>query len=184
MKFGRENLLHKKWFDSFKFPKIQTFPTEVKFVEQCPKCGVWLFEVDPRTETEKCYNCGYERKIKDIKEYYRNKDVTYKLTLISHRRLVNQEEAFYFCFSLDQYTGESAASLKEFAMKIKEIDIESLEFHFQRGDFEKWIIGIFRDKKLAEEISNLRKKSSFGESLRNQLHNIILTRSREMKIKS
>jgi len=85
-------------------------------------------------------------------------------------RTLPREKAFYFFTSIGNYTGESAASLKEFMDKINEVNVKSLEFHFYRGDFEKWIAEVLEDKELAEEIRKLQRISLAGNALRNQLY--------------
>ncbi|MEM1589526.1 MAG: DUF5752 family protein [Candidatus Bathyarchaeia archaeon] len=85
-------------------------------------------------------------------------------------KTVPREKAFYFFTSIGNYTGESASSLKEFMEKIGEIDIKSLEFHFHRGDFEKWVSEVLEDATLAEEIRKLKATGLAGEDLRNQLY--------------
>jgi len=51
-----------------------------------------------------------------------------------------------------------------------------LEFHFHRGDFEKWVTETIADKELAEQIKKLQDQNLTGEKLRNQLHLIISKR--------
>ena len=46
---------------------------------------------------------------------------------------VPREKAFYFYSDIGNYTGKSAASLKEFAEKIEDVDVTSLGFHLRRG---------------------------------------------------
>lgn len=82
---------------------------------------------------------------------------------------VPREKAFYFFTSIGNYTGESAASLEEFMEKIKEVNTKSLEFHFYRGDFEKWFTEVLQDKDLAEEFRKLYALNLAGEPLRTQL---------------
>lgn len=89
-----------------------------------------------------------------------------------------REKAFYFFTSIGNYTGVSAASLKEFVEKINEVNVKSLEFHLYRGDFEKWIGETLEDKELAEDIRKLQKIHLTGDALRNQLW---LTVSRHYK---
>ena len=89
-----------------------------------------------------------------------------------------REKAFYFFTSIGNYTGVSAASLKEFVEKINEVNVKSLEFHLYRGDFEKWIGETLEDKELAEDIRKLQKISLTGDALRNQLY---VTVSRRLK---
>jgi hypothetical protein len=93
-------------------------------------------------------------------------------------RTVPREKAFYFFTSIGNYTGVSAASLKEFVERINQVNVKSLEFHLYRGDFEKWIAEVLEDQWLAEDTKRLQKFGLTGDALRNQLY---LTTSRRMK---
>jgi hypothetical protein len=93
-------------------------------------------------------------------------------------RTVSREEAFYFFTSIGNYTGENAASLKEFMEKINHVNVKSLEFHLYRGDFEKWIAEVLQDAELASDVRKLQKFNLTGESLRNQLFMVV---SRQFK---
>jgi len=84
-------------------------------------------------------------------------------------RTVPREKAFYFFTSVGNYTGMSAASLKEFTERMNEVNTKSLEFHLQRRDFEKWVDEVLQDKDLAFEIKRLQKFNLTGDALRNQL---------------
>ena len=88
-------------------------------------------------------------------------------------RTLPREKAFYFFTSIGNYTGESAASLKEFMEKINQVNVKSLEFHLYRGDFEKWITEVLEDRKLAEDIVKLQKTNLLGDQLRNQFYAIV-----------
>ena len=88
-------------------------------------------------------------------------------------KTVSREKAFYFFTSIGNYTGESAASLKEFMEKINEVNVKSLEFHLYRGDFEKWVAEVLEDKELAEEIRKLQKISLTGDVLRSRLYTTV-----------
>jgi len=94
-------------------------------------------------------------------------------------RTLPREKAFYFFTSIGNYTGENAASLKEFVEKINEVNIKSLEFHLYRGDFEKWISEVLQDEELAEEIRKIQKFNLTGDALRNQLYTTV---SRRLKL--
>ncbi len=85
-------------------------------------------------------------------------------------REVPREKAFYFFTSIGNYTGESASSLKEFAEKVKLVNIKSLEFHLGRNDFEKWATEVLEDKELAGKILRLQRSGLSGDSLRNRLY--------------
>jgi hypothetical protein len=93
-------------------------------------------------------------------------------------RTVPREKAFYFFTSIGNYTGISASSIGEFMEKINEVNIKSLEFHFHRGDFEKWMAEVLEDKELAEEIRKLQKFNLSGDILRNRLYEIVSKRVR------
>ena len=93
-------------------------------------------------------------------------------------RMVPREKAFYFFTSIGNYTGVSASSLREFIEKMNEVNVKSLEFHLNRGDFEKWINEVLEDADLAGEIKRLQKLNLTGDALRNQLY---LTVSRRFK---
>jgi hypothetical protein len=88
-------------------------------------------------------------------------------------RVLPREKAFYFFTSIGNYTGESAASLKEFLAKINEVNVKSLEFHLYRKDFEKWIDETLEDKELATEIRSLRGLNYSGNMLKDHLYSII-----------
>ena len=96
-------------------------------------------------------------------------------------RTLPREKAFYFFTSIGNYTGESATSLKEFTHKISEVNVKSLEFHFYRRDFEKWIAEVLEDKELAEQVGTFRKMSPIGENLKNGLYRILNRRYSELR---
>jgi hypothetical protein len=86
------------------------------------------------------------------------------------------ERAFFFYTDIGKYTGKSAASLKEFAQKVKEVDEKSLRFHLQRGDLEDWISGVLKDEELAKQVKQLRAANLAGENLRDQLYSVVTAR--------
>jgi len=91
-------------------------------------------------------------------------------------RNVPREKAFYFFTSVGNYTGMSAASLKEFMDRVNDVNVKSLEFHLQRGDFEKWAVEVLQDKDLALEIKRLQRFNLTGDALRNQLRTVVSRR--------
>lgn len=99
-------------------------------------------------------------------------------------RKLRRENAFYFFTSIGNYTGQNAASLEEFVKKIGEVDDKSLEFHFYRGDFEKWVDEVLEDRELAKEIRDLRNLKLVGDSLREQLRVVVSQRFEKLKSKS
>lgn len=146
-------------------------------MRECPKCSVWMFDFDPRTKTEKCYNCGYEKRIANLEEYYIKHDVTYKLFLSSSEEPVEPDKAFFFRSSSGVSIGEKALSIQELANKVKEVSFESFRFHLTRGDFERWIADVIGDSELAAKIEKLRKENHITPILRNRLFRIIIASS-------
>jgi hypothetical protein len=96
-------------------------------------------------------------------------------------RNVSREEAFYFFTSIGNYTGQSATSLDEFLLKIKDINVKSLEFHLYREDFERWIALTLGDVRLAEEITGLRNMKVVGNAVRDRLYFSVSRRLKELK---
>jgi hypothetical protein len=95
---------------------------------------------------------------------------------------VSREKAFYFYNDIGNYTGKSAASLKEFAERIEDVDVKSLGFHLQRRDFENWITEVLKDEELAKQVRDqLRATNPKGEELRNRLHSIVTARLEQLK---
>jgi len=95
-------------------------------------------------------------------------------------RNVPREKAFYFFTSVGNYTGMSAASLKEFMEKVNGVNVKSLEFHLQRGDFEKWVEEVLQDKDLARDIKRLQRFNLTGNALRNQLSMVVSRRYKRL----
>ncbi|UCE16733.1 MAG: hypothetical protein JSV12_03795 [Candidatus Bathyarchaeota archaeon] len=96
-------------------------------------------------------------------------------------RKLSRENAFYFFTSIGNYIGENAVSLEEFAKKIGEVNTKSLEFHFYRGDFEKWVAEVLEDGELAEEIKRLKNLKPVRDALRSQLHLIVSKRFERLR---
>jgi hypothetical protein len=95
-------------------------------------------------------------------------------------KTVPREKAFYFFTSIGNYTGVSASSLKEFMEKINEVNVKSLEFHLNRGDFEKWINEVLQDEELAAEIRRLHGLNLASDALRSQLYAIVSRRLKRL----
>ena len=95
-------------------------------------------------------------------------------------RKLSHKEAFYFFTSIGNFTGRVAASLEDFLKEVRHVDAKSLEFHLSRRDFEKWMIDVLRDAKLAGEIRNLRNRKLTGKPLRDSLYRIVSRRYEEL----
>ena len=91
--------------------------------------------------------------------------------------------SFLFFTDMDQYTGQFASSLIDFSEKLNNVPKKSLEFHFRRGDFSKWIGETLEDKVLEDRINNLHS-SLQGEKLRKSIQKIVKKRLDELRIVS
>jgi hypothetical protein len=81
---------------------------------------------------------------------------------------VKHTRGFYFHTSPGVYTNYSAINVKEFYVAVKKVPLKSLEFHLERGDFEKWLSFICMDN-LSKEVKTIRLSKLSGEALRRQL---------------
>ena len=98
------------------------------------------------------------------------------------QKILNQialENAFYFYTDIDQSTGIYSNSLLDFYEKMKSIDIKSVEFHYSRSDFRKWLSHL-GDIELIKKIELLQNQKISGENLRKKLLEIIQSRIKEL----
>jgi hypothetical protein len=82
---------------------------------------------------------------------------------------VSAELGFNFYVDIDKPLGFSALSLDEFYRTIKQVCSDSLEFHFYRGDFEKWLQEVSKDEDLVKAFGSLKGEELKGEDLRKAL---------------
>jgi hypothetical protein len=79
------------------------------------------------------------------------------------------QEGFHFCLEGGNYTGITATSIHEFTEKLQTIDQNSIDFHMQRKDFQKWIKNEFCDKELPKEIDHIHEEKVADKILRQEL---------------
>jgi alpha-amylase len=95
-------------------------------------------------------------------------------------RSVSYEKGFHFFTEHGKYTGITACSTVEFAEKLEIVPIESVMFHFQRQDFQKWLRNTIGDEKLAKRIDHIEAWSS-NENLRKELFTTVHNRITELQ---
>ena len=95
-------------------------------------------------------------------------------------RIVPFEYGFHFTTPGGVYGGLSATSLEDFAEKLKDVDVDSVTFHYYRGDFQRWIDNTLGDKELADKLCFIDNKIS-GEQLRKELLKMLNKRIQELK---
>ena len=88
------------------------------------------------------------------------------------------EKGFHFFTESLGYTGITATSIFEFEEKLKLVSAQSVEYHFRRHDFQKWISDTIGDVELATQIDRLNTQLS-SENLRKALLKILRKRIRE-----
>jgi hypothetical protein len=94
-------------------------------------------------------------------------------------RTVSITEAFHFFTDIGQCDGKSATSLADFSENLRTAPLKSIEFHFRRGDFERWIRGTLGDEYLADMISTI-DKSADGEALRTAIRRTVDARAHDL----
>jgi len=85
------------------------------------------------------------------------------------------EKSFHFYADIGKPLDIHAASLGDFCKKILKVDLLSLEFHADRGDFEAWFTDL-GDVELARKALILRGQKILGENLRKKLYEIVKKR--------
>jgi predicted transcriptional regulator len=86
---------------------------------------------------------------------------------------VPKEMGFHFYYGINQPTDFTAQTLEEFYRFIKQVRVDSLEFHLYRGDFENWLKEAFKDPELANEIGGIKAAGLKGEDLRAELLKVL-----------
>ena len=70
------------------------------------------------------------------------------------------ENGFQFYTELGKNTGITASSTVEFTEKLQIVPIQSVTFHFQRQDFQRWFKNTIGDEELAKRIDQIKARSS------------------------
>ena len=92
-------------------------------------------------------------------------------------------QGFHFFMPDGHYSGETAVSLCLFLRDLGSVDLQSIKFHFDRGDFQKWLRNTVGDEELAGIIDKLDKKIP-EENLGKKLTEIVQKRISELQLTS
>jgi hypothetical protein len=90
------------------------------------------------------------------------------------------EHGFQFFTEHGRNTGVTATSTVEFAEKLQIVPIQSVTFHFQRQDFQKWFRNTVGDEELATRIDQI-KAGPQDEDLRKELSKTVQNRITELQ---
>ncbi|MGD0643957.1 MAG: DUF5752 family protein [Candidatus Bathyarchaeia archaeon] len=93
---------------------------------------------------------------------------------------VSFENGFHFYKEQGTYTGLTANGTVEFAEKLQTVPIESITFHFQRQDFQKWFTNTIGDEELAKRIDQI-KSGPQNENLRKEIFKTVQNRITELQ---
>lgn len=81
---------------------------------------------------------------------------------------VTPDCGFHFYTAIGDYTGITATSLQDLADKLSQVSVASVRFHYERGDFQRWIRTMFCVPPLAEDIALIKPYFS-DEALRREI---------------
>jgi len=95
-------------------------------------------------------------------------------------RNVQNHESFWFYKAPEDFAGKNAISLSDFAKMLRVVDVLSIDFHFSRGDFRRWIRFIIGDNDLSIRINRIPQDTR-GEKLRSDLIRVVNERISELK---
>ncbi|MEM2182708.1 MAG: polysaccharide deacetylase family protein [Candidatus Bathyarchaeia archaeon] len=101
-----------------------------------------------------------------------------------YRRLLRRvpaDRGFRFFYGFASPTGIVANSLEEFYEALKRVSIESIIFHIERGDFERWVLSVIGDDELASRLASLPKMWRKKDELRRALLNLLEERIKELR---
>ena len=110
-----------------------------------------------------------------------NKEVVSKIL-----RSVPESEGFHFYLAIGEPTGETAVSLADFVEKLPAVDVKSVNFHYPRKDFEKWIRDGIGDAELALRLGRIGRirLGIQGEALKSEILRVVKVRLNELKASS
>ena len=95
-------------------------------------------------------------------------------------KTVPSENSFQFFTELEKNTGITASNTVEFAEKLQIIPIQSITFHFQRQDFQRWLKITIGDEELAKKIDLINLWTHDDEKLRKKLSETVQNRIAEL----
>ena len=93
---------------------------------------------------------------------------------------VPAEKGFHFFTDIQKPTGILATSIFDFLEQLRKVDLKSLEFHFKRNDFSKWLREVVRDDWLANEFEKLHAVELSADRLRSRLVEVTEERCKEL----
>ncbi len=117
------------------------------------------------------------RRLRRIEQDYLKLKQTYEEMLTTRDKDLKKDakelvSGFFFYSDEEKYTGYSAHSIKEFSEVIRNVSLQSIEFHFERKDFENWLNYIGQNS-LVHQFKALRESMKGGDELRQSMINLL-----------
>ncbi len=97
------------------------------------------------------------------------------------RAALPHPKRFYFNINGNATGHHPATSLWDFREAIKTVPINSLKYHLQRKDFEKWVHSVFHDDELVRSIRKVRHRYFDDDQLRHELDQVVSQRYEELE---
>jgi hydroxymethylpyrimidine pyrophosphatase-like HAD family hydrolase len=96
------------------------------------------------------------------------------------RATLPRARRFYFCDAAGRWLGIVAGSLWAFRAALDEVPLESLQYHLERGDFERWLRDALHDAELARRLHKLADRQVRGTAMRQALITAVAERYDEL----
>lgn len=80
---------------------------------------------------------------------------------------------FTFFYEFARPSQWTVHGLDDFYSALKTVNLKSIRFHVERGDFERWVRQVVGDDKLASKIAGLSDKKLIGEKLRKRILSVV-----------
>ncbi len=104
---------------------------------------------------------------------------------LAAKRLLRRVPAgmgFTFSYDFARSSDLTVHSLDEFISALKTVDISSIRFHMERGDFERWLRHVVGDDEFADQIAKINvTKRLKGEELRRKVLSAAKQRMKQLK---
>jgi len=96
-------------------------------------------------------------------------------------RALPVDKGFTFFYEFARPTQWTVYSLEEFESALKIVDVKSVGFHIEQGDFERWVRQVVGDDTLADKLNALTNEKLSKEKLRTRILGVVERRINELK---
>lgn len=173
--------------------KLAHRPLEVIDGVKVKETGGWVLIVPHRAlpEMQMWVEAENEERVEELAETYRGMirelaqapappapNSQPRASVAAAPTVVAEDRAFHFWTS-GRYLGVKARTLREFVDTLHYVDVESLAYHLERGDFSNWLELELGQAQLAGQVRHLRTHKLRGETLRGALVNLFSGDSEE-----